>query len=243
MVIDALSIAVLGAAAVASAFVGSVAGSGGAAIMMPVTVMYFGVHQAIPIITIANLFANLSRVVLYRKELDLKVVGWVSLGSLPLAVLGAWLFTVTAPEVLIRFLGGALIVLVVWRRISPMPPAMRKAAMFLPVSAVWGFLSGFAAGMGPLMAPFYLAYGLMKGAYIGTDALATVLMQATKVAVYGGTDFLQTTIVVAGLAMIPCMVLGTWLGKKVLDRMPESAFAILVEIMLLMAGLNFLLQG
>ena len=84
--------------------------------------------------------------------------------------------------------------------------------MFLPVSAVWGFLSGFAAGMGPLMAPFYLAYGLMKGAYIGTDALATVLMQATKVAVYGGTDFLQTTIVVAGLAMIPCMVLGTWLG-------------------------------
>ena len=241
--IDALSITVLGAAAVASAFVGSVAGSGGAAVLMPVAVMYFGVHQAIPILTIANLFANLSRVVLHRKELDLNVVGWVSLGSLPLAVLGAWLFTVTAPEVLIRFLGGFLNALVIWRRISPIPPGMRKAAMFLPVSAVWGFLSGFAAGMGPLMAPFYLAYGLMKGAYIGTDALATVLMQATKIAVYGGTNFLQSTIVLAGLAMIPCMVIGTWLGKKVLERLPEFVFAMLVETMLLMAGLNFLLRG
>ena len=71
------------------------------------------------------------------------MVRWVSLGSLPLAVAGAYLFTVTAPDVLIRFLGGTLIVLVIWRRLKPIPPGMRKPVMFLPVSAVWGFLSGF----------------------------------------------------------------------------------------------------
>ena len=30
------------------------------------------------------------------------------------------------------------------------------------------------------MAPFFLAYGLIKAAYIGTQALSTVIMHVTK---------------------------------------------------------------
>ncbi len=34
------------------------------------------------------------------------------------------------------------------------------------------------------MAPFFLAYGLVKGAYIGTKALSTVVMHVTKLGAY-----------------------------------------------------------
>ena len=60
-----------------AAFVGSllaaVAGFGGAAILLPLLVAAFGVREAIPILTVAQLLGNLSRAWFNRSELDLPV--------------------------------------------------------------------------------------------------------------------------------------------------------------------------
>ncbi|MCZ6533154.1 MAG: sulfite exporter TauE/SafE family protein [SAR324 cluster bacterium] len=241
--IDPTAMLVLGVTGLLSALLGSVAGSGGMAILLPVAVIYFGIHQAIPILTIANLSANLSRVYFYRRELELRVVGWLTLGSLPLVVAGTWLFTIAAPELLTRLLGGMLLTLMVWRRLRPTAPRLRRAVLFLPLGMAWGFLAGFMSGVGLLIAPFYLAYGLVKGAYIGTDALGTVFLQSTKLIVFGSANFLQGAVLWYGLALIPFMFAGAWLGKQLLERVPEKIFALLIEVTMLVAGLNFLLRG
>lgn len=234
---------VLSAVALFSAFLGSVAGSGGTAVLLPVLVLYYGIHLAVPIITIANLSANISRVAVHFREIRFPVALWFGLGAVPLTMLGTWLFTVTAPEVLTRVLGAFMLGLVVWRRLRPIPPGHRHAAWFLPLGMGFGLLSGFVSGVGPLMGPFFLAFGLFKGAYIGTDALGTVFMQTTKLAVFGGADFLGAGVVGGGLTLVPFMVLGTVLGKRLLDRLPEHWFAVMIEVTLIVAGLNFLVRG
>ena len=88
---DPLAVTVLALAAFVSAVVGSVAGSGGTAILMPAAVLVLGVHAGIPAITIANLSANASRVALNWREVDRAVAGWFLLGALPLVCLGTWL--------------------------------------------------------------------------------------------------------------------------------------------------------
>lgn len=93
------------------------------------------------------------------------------------------------------------------------------------------------------MAPFFLAYGLVKGAYIGTEALATVVMHVTKLVAYGGASVLATGAVLFGLALAPAMILGAWLGKRVLDRLPERVFVLIIEAVLLIAGAIFLIGG
>ncbi|HEY1233859.1 MAG TPA: sulfite exporter TauE/SafE family protein [Candidatus Binatia bacterium] len=79
-----------------AAFVGSllaaVAGFGGAAILLPLLVAAFGVREAIPILTVAQLLGNLSRAWFNRRELDLPVVGWFALTGVPAALLGGFLF-------------------------------------------------------------------------------------------------------------------------------------------------------
>ena len=234
---------VLGAVAAFSAFVGSVAGSGGSTVLLPVLVLYYGIADAVPIVTIANLSANLSRAAINRREIDLPVVGWFVLGTLPLSVLGAWLFTVSPPELLTRLLGAMLLAVVTWRRLRPSPPQMQGAVWFLPLGAGFGLLEGILGSTGPLMAPFFLAYGLLRNAYIGTDALATVAMQGTKLAVFGGAQLLGAGILAAGFTLVPFMVLGTVVGKRLLQRLPDRAFTVLVDTMLVVAGLNFLLRG
>lgn len=238
-----LDIGVLGATAFTAALVGSVAGSGGTAVLMPVMVLYYGVREAIPILTIVNLVANGSRVLLNRREIVLPVVGWFVLGAVPATIAGAVLFTMAPAPLLTRLLGGFLLLILLWRRLSPRPPSLVRTALFAPLGAVFGLLSGLLEGVGPLMAPFFLAHGLLRGAYIGTDALASVTMHISKLAVFGNTEMLGTRVLTVGLTLAPFMFLGTFVGKLVVNRLPERIFVILIELTLLIAGTAFLVWG
>ncbi|HUJ75644.1 MAG TPA: sulfite exporter TauE/SafE family protein [bacterium] len=243
MTLHLWQLAIVMVTALFSGVLGSAAGTGGTAVLLPVLVLFFGIQQAVPIVTIANLSANVGRVVFNRKELDLPVVGWFTLGCLPFTIAGTILFTISAPAFLTRVMGLFLIAIVLWRHLRPTVPQRHSPRWFLPVGAGFGFLSGFMTGTGPLVAPFYLAYGLVKGAYIGTDALATVIMQSTKLAVFGHAQFLGRPVLVNGLLLVPFMVAGAWLGKRMLDLLPERFFAIVIELTILMAGVGFVLRG
>ncbi len=240
---EPVAMLVLGLAAFASAIVGSVAGSGGTAILMPVVVLQLGVHAGIPALTIANFVANASRVLLNYRAIDRRVAAWFLLGAVPLTLLGSWLFMRTEATVLLRLLGVFMIVMVAWRRLAPRPPRLRNPRLFAPVGAVFGLLYGFLEGVGPLMAPFFLGYGLFRGAYIGTDALGTVVIQGAKLGVFGSGDLLVGRVLASGLLMAPFMVLGTWAGKRVVERFSDRAFSLLIEATLLVSGVAFLWHG
>lgn len=231
---------VIGVAAFFASLLGSVAGSGGTALLLPVLVLYVGVQDAIPILTIANLSSNLGRAWFNRREIAVPVVGWFSLGSIPSALTGAMLFVVTSPTVLTRILGVFLLLTVVWRRLRFRPAKFNSARWFLPLGATFGFLNGLLEGVGPLMAPFFLAYGLVRGAYIGTDALATIFMQVSKLAVLGGANIVDNKILVSGLVLVPFMIGGALAGKKVVDHISESLFVFIIDVTLLFAGVSFL---
>ena len=100
---------VVGVTALIAAVVGGVTGGGVTAILPPVMVLYVGIQEAMPIVTIALIAASVSRVVVYRHDVDLGVVGWFSLGSVPATVAGTLFFAVAAPDVLTRLFGAVLI--------------------------------------------------------------------------------------------------------------------------------------
>jgi uncharacterized membrane protein YfcA len=218
-----------------------VAGFGGAAVLIPALVAVFGVRDAIPILTVAQLIGNGSRVWFNRRELALPVVAWFALGAVPLALVGGVLFATAPLGALTRLVGVFLLVMVVWRHV-PRAPAWRPGVRaFAGIGAAFSFLSALIGSVGPLMAPFFLAHGLVKGAYIGTEALATVVMHVTKLAAYQGMAILTLRAVVAGLALGPIMIAGSYVGKRMLDRMPERVFVVIIELVLVGTGVWFLI--
>jgi uncharacterized membrane protein YfcA len=78
----------VGATALVASTLAAVTGFGGAAVLLPVLVVAFGVRNAVPILTVAQLIGNGSRVWFNRHELDYRVVGWFALGGVPLALVG-----------------------------------------------------------------------------------------------------------------------------------------------------------
>ena len=235
-------IALSGTELVASV-VAAVAGFGGAVIMLPIQVWAFGVRDAIPLLTISQLMGNLSRVWFNRQELSFPVVGWFALGAVPTAAIGGVIFATAPTAALVRVLGVFLLLMVVYRH----TPVGRRAHIglrgFFPLGATSGVTSAVVGSVGPLMAPFFLAYGLIKGAYIGTEALATVTMHVTKLGVYGGYALLDTRVLLVGVAVGAVMFPGSYIGKRILNRMPEQVFPYIIEGVLVTSGLLFLLRG
>jgi uncharacterized membrane protein YfcA len=114
-----------------------------------------GIQEGVAIVTILLIVASISRIAVYN--LDVPVMGWFALGSVPGTVLGTLWFTVAAPSVVTRLFGAVLIAAVVWRRLRPHPPENFKRFWFVPLGAAFGVLSGNSAAMGSLPGPFFLA--------------------------------------------------------------------------------------
>jgi uncharacterized membrane protein YfcA len=234
---------ILAVAALVASTLAAVTGFGGAAILLPALVVIFGVREAVPILTVAQLIGNGSRVWFNRTELHWRVVGWFAIGAVPLALLGGYLFAKAPLTGLTRLIGAFLLVVVVWRHARPRRSRPFPVAAFAGIGAGGSFLSALVGSVGPIMAPFFLAFGLAKGAYIGTEALSTVVMHLAKLVAYRQTAVLTLGGAGIGLALGPIMIFGSFLGKQIVDRLPERVFVAIIEGVLVVAGLLFLVRG
>lgn len=230
-------------AAFFASLVASVAGTGGGVILLPVLVAAYGVRDAVPLYAVVLLVGNLSRVGLNWRLIDRKVVGYFLLGALPAAVLGSWLFTRLPDAGLLRLLGAFLIGSVIWRYWRRHQRPGFPASRFALVGALFSVISGVVGSAGPFLAPFYLSYGLVKGAFIGTEALGTAAMHVAKIVTYQSLGAINPGIWPRGLLLAPVMILGALLGKRVMDRLPAALFVRVVEIAILAFGLWFLIRG
>jgi uncharacterized membrane protein YfcA len=237
--LDPTTVAVAMVASFVLALVSAVAGFGGGVALLPVFVALFGLRVAVPVLTLTQLVSNGSRVALNRHGVDAPLVGWFALGAVPCAV-GAGLAFAAAPlGFLERLLGVLLLAIVVWRRLRPRPPRLSSHA-FVAVGAASGLGSALVGSVGPLTAPFFLARGLVKEAYIGTEACSAVVMHAAKLVAYGVGALLSMRVLVLGLLLAPTTMLGAWAGRHVVRRMSERAFVLVVEVGLVVSGLLLL---
>ncbi|MEU8229160.1 sulfite exporter TauE/SafE family protein [Actinoplanes sp. NPDC048967] len=233
------TLALAAAAAFLLALLSAVTGFGGGVLLLPVLTALFGLRVAVPVLTLAQLSSNGSRLWLNRREIRWPLVGWFALGAVPFAVGGAVLLSHAPLSPLKRVLGAFLIGVVAWRRLRPRPGRPGDRA-FIGVGAASGFGSALLGSVGPLTAPFFLAYGLTRAAYIGTEAAAALTLHLTKTAAYGAGDLLTGRIVLYGAALTPVIMAGAWTGRRIVALISDRVFVALVEAGLMVAGLLFL---
>jgi uncharacterized membrane protein YfcA len=231
---------VASAAAFGLAVLSAVAGFGGGVLLLPVFTALFGLRFAVPMLTLTQLASNGSRTWLNRRQLQWRLIGWFAAGAIPSAVVGGLLLTQAPLAPLQRLLGVFLLAVVAWRRLAPQPGKPADPA-FVAVGAGSGLGSALLGSVGPLTAPFFLAYGLTRAAYIGTEATAALTMHLTKVATYGAGNLLTAPVLLYALALTPATLLGAWIGKKIVGRISDKLFVTLVELGLIAAGILFLL--
>jgi uncharacterized membrane protein YfcA len=217
-----------------------IVGFGSSIMMMPVLVLVFGPREAVPIMAIAALMANLSRVVVWRREIDWRAAGAYAATGIPGAALGAGTLVALPPALIEGALGAFFIAMIPARRRL----AARRMTLGLAQLAAIGFgvgwLTGIVVSTGPITVPVFLAYGLVKGAFIGTEAAASLAVYASKVSTFRALGVLPAEVVVKGLATGASLTAGAFIARRFVLRFGPEQFRLLMDGLMLASGLTML---
>lgn len=225
-----------------AAFVSGAAGFGGALLLLPVVTACIGAEVAVPVLTIAQLIGNFSRMAFGIKQIDWKAVGLFCATALPLAALGAFGFSVLPKDIITRCIGGVLIILVLFKTIKKIEFKSGKKAMLVG-GAVTGLLSGLAGSGGPIGAAAFLTLGLPPVAYIASEAATSTAMHILKTVIYSNLVGLDTAALLTGLAMGAAMVTGTFAANRIINKMEKAKFKKYVAVLLCVVGTYMLIFG
>jgi uncharacterized membrane protein YfcA len=224
--------------------VGTIGGAisfGSAVILAPVLSFAFGAAQTVPILTIAALIGNLSRVLFSWRETDWRAVAVYASGAVPGAILGSIIFVSISASWITRALGLFILLTIPASRFLARVGIKVKLWHLLPVGAAMGLLSGVVGTVGPINAPFFVAYGLVRSAYLATEAMGAVMVHLTKSLVYGRFAAIEPTSLTSGIAVGAGLLCGSYLVKKIVNRIDANTFRTLIESMLVVAGMLMLL--
>ena len=225
-----------------AATVSGAAGFGGALLLLPLLVHAVGAKEAIPILTLAQLAGNLSRAALGWRTIRWRPALLFCAGAVPAAVLGARLLITLPSGIILRTVGVFLLGVVALRR-TPLGKRTVPEMWLLPGGAVVGFLSAVVGSAGTLGALLFLGLNLPATAYGATEAVTATAMHITKTTVYGRYGVMSAGTWTLGAALSAAMILGSWTGKKFIERLTKERFAALVEVLLVIAALSLVLTG
>jgi uncharacterized membrane protein YfcA len=238
---DPVTWAILVATAFLGSIIGGVAGFGAGVVLLPVAAWTLGIRMAVPVLTVTMLLGNISRIWWSRGETDHRVALRFLAGAVPATALGTALFAAAPSEVLSRVIGGFLLASVPLRRLLMTGHWRVRLAHFPLIGAASGLLSALVVAIGAAVTPFYLAYGLRRGAYIATEAVCAFSMHLTRGVSLTRYRLVTWEVVVIGLVLGAVMFAGSWIGRRLLDRMSDRVFLAVIEVLLVLMGLQFLL--
>lgn len=224
----------------AAGVISGIVGFGSSIMLMPALIIVFGPQEAVPIMAVAAIMANASRVMVWWRDIEWKVVWIYAVTAAPAAALGARTLLVLPAQWVETALGIFFIAMVPVRRALGRRNITLKRWQFALGGVLIGYFSGIVASTGPINAPLFLALGLVKGAFLGTEAMSSLVMYSGKVAVFGGYGYLPWSIVTQGLIIGGSLMAGAYIAKGFVLRLEAERFRSFMEVMLLMAGVTML---
>jgi uncharacterized membrane protein YfcA len=220
--------------------VSGIVGTGATIILLPVLVFAFGPRAAVPIMAVVALMSNVAKIMSWWREVDWRATGAYALGGVPAAALGARTLLVLPERAVDVALGLFFLLMIPGRHwLSSRNIALGFGGMALAGAAI-GFLTGIVVSTGPLSVPAFAAYGLVKGAFIATEAAGSLALYIAKAVTFRSFGALPVDIVLKGLISGAAVMAGTFTARLIVERMNVKTFQRLLDGVMLIAGLSLL---
>lgn len=218
-------------------------GFGVGTIMMPIMALFFDVKVAIFLTAIVHFFNNISRLTLYRSEINWKIVqrfGFVS-------IVGAFIGSYGQIYLDSHWLKVGVGLFLTTYALLALIPNTIKVKLHSSVDFIGGFLSGLVGGLignqGAIRSLYLLNYGLEKKELIVSSALIAVIIDSTRIPVYAYTQFqyLQKESILLSLIVLSS-ILGTIVGSKILPNVSYDLFKRIILVGILVLGVLMTLR-
>ena len=183
------------------------------------------------------IIGDIVAVLRYRKHCNWALLRRLLPSVLPGVALGAWVLSVISDVVLKRGIGVLLVIFTLytlWSRLSASrreaPPAaageVRQPhwAMAVGAGVAAGFTTMTANSAGPDMTLYLLEAGVTKSAFVGTGAWFFFLVNLSKTPFSAALGLFPPSTLLLTACLAPVVLLGTWIGVKVVRKLSQRAF-------------------
>ena len=220
--------------------ISGIVGTGSSIMLVPVLVYEFGPKEAVPIMAVAAVMANLSRIVAWWREVDWRACAAYSVTGIPAAALGARTLLIL-PSRAVDIAIGLFLIAMVPARHWLAKRDVRVTLWHLAVGgAVIGFLTGIVVSTGPLSVPLFLFYGLTKGAFLATEAASSLGLYLSKSVTFERFGALTPAVALKGLIAGSSLMFGAFIAKRFVLKLDPNVFRLVMDGIMLLASLSML---
>jgi uncharacterized protein len=223
--------------------ISGIVGTGSSIMLMPVLVYQYGPKQAVPIMAIAAVMANLSRILAWWREVDWRACAAYSIPGIPAAALGARTL-LALPSHAVDISIGLFLIAMVPARHWLARHDLKFSLWHLAVGgAVIGYITGIVVSTGPLSVPLFLFYGLTKGAFLATEAASSLGLYLSKSVIFQRFGALTPDVALQGLIAGSSLMFGAFIARRFVLRLDPNVFRLVMDGIMLAAGVSMLFNA
>ena len=220
--------------------VSGIIGTGSSIMLVPVLVWQFGPKEAVPIMAVAAVMANLARILAWWREVDWRATAAYAVTGVPAAALGAKTLLVLPARAVDVAIGLFLLAMIPGRRFLAAHNVKLSLWHLAIIGAAVGYVTGIVVTTGPVTVPIFLMYGLVKGAFLSTEAAGSLAIYVAKVLAFRSFGAMPLDTFVKGLITGSSLMAGTFVARRFVLRLDANSFRYMLDALMLVSGLAIL---
>lgn len=223
--------------ALAAEILGTLGGFGSSMLFVPIAGLFLDFYSVLGITAIFHLASNISKIVLFREGFDKKLVLKMGIPAVIAVGIGASisskLNTQFLEYTLAFFLIFSSLILFIKKEFHLKPNATNAIG--------GGIFSGLIAGLlgtgGAIRGLVLAAYGLSTSVFIASSAIIDLAVDLTRTVVYWQNDYIHQHDIYLIPILFVVSIIGTFIAKKILKRIPETYFRKFVLVLIFVSGI------
>lgn len=199
-----------------------------AALATPLMALVLPVTQALALVLVIQMFADVFAVGAHWQRWDARLVALLIPGALGGVIVGTFFIARVSAQTLRTTLAVVILLFTAYKLVEP---RILRRFTYRPRnwhSVVAGGVSGFASSVanngGPPVTIYLLMYDLQPRVFIATTALFFMILNYIKLPFYLSAGLFNWTLLRSALWLLPLAPLGVWIGRAFVVRATKERY-------------------
>jgi uncharacterized protein len=216
---------------------GTVSGFGSSILFVPIASVFFDFKTVLGITAIFHVFSNLSKIALFRKGVDKDIANKLGVPAVVFVILGAWLTSMIDIDKLELLMNVALIFLAGYFLFNFNKKLEQSDTNLYIGGTISGLLAGLIGSGGAIRGITLAAFHLPKDIFIATSAIIDLGVDTSRAVVYISQGYFDVKHMILIPFLIVISILGSYIGKLILQKTSEQVFRYIVLVMIIMTAM------
>ena len=223
--------------------IAGMSGYGAGILIGVVLIPMVGIKKIIPIVTILTFYINFWRIILYWDHINWKKSLYFSIFAAPGLYFSTYFFSIASTKTLTLIVGFSIFALVVLRKFF-LNLNIYLNNQFLAVYAIFTGLSlGVILGPGLMILTGLSASGLSGSNLVGSSSVADLITLTIRSIHFYKLGIIDLEIFTIGSFLGIMCLFGTYLGKKIVDRIGKKIHQNLIEFFMISGSVIMIVRA